>query len=106
MSWKSLGPLEAFTSGAFVPVEIDGTNLVVIRGEDQVLHCFKDRCSHQDVKLSDFGAIRDGSLVCDAHGVFFDLTSGARLKGPSCGALDRYELRVESGALQVDLPAE
>ena len=104
MKWQNLGPIDSFPAETVLPVALDGLNVVVIQAGPTLYHCFRDRCSHQDVKLSDFGAIRNGELVCDAHGAFFELASGARLKGPNCGALDRFETKVESGILYAKIP--
>ena len=98
--WHSLGSVTDFKDGGVTPATIDDEEVVIVRCGDQ-LACFKDQCSHQDVKLSEFGEVVDKELVCYAHGARFQCMTGQVLGAPAFAPLERYELRVENGVVSV-----
>jgi nitrite reductase/ring-hydroxylating ferredoxin subunit len=80
-----------FLEGQIVPRQLGGKDLILIRVQGQLM-CFLDQCSHQPVKLSEFGEIREGVLVCHAHGGGFDLARGGMvLCGPPREPLKTFE---------------
>lgn len=77
-----------------------------VRTGDGVARGYHNICPHrgQPVDLGD-GKLRaaDGLLECQAHGAYFDPSSGVCLRGPCPGrSLRPLELREESGALWLD----
>ena len=58
-------------------------------------------CPHEDVSLVR-GCIRNGSLVCKAHGYSFDLTTGACSHDPRL-RWKRYPVTVISGEVYVEI---
>lgn len=50
-----------------VPFTLLGMDIVLWRGEDGAVACFRDRCCHRTAKLS-LGLIENGRLVCGYHG--------------------------------------
>lgn len=80
-----------FPEGQMVARSLGGHDLIFVRLKGKLL-CFLDQCAHQPVKLSEFGEIREGILVCHAHGGGFDLAKGGRvLCGPPRDPLTGYE---------------
>ena len=85
-----------------------GTRIVVAYRRDDVAlfnvdgryYAFEDRCSHEDVPLSD-GFIDGGELECTAHGARFDLNTGKATAPPAFGPVRRYEVRVEGDEIQI-----
>ncbi|NRA65487.1 MAG: Rieske 2Fe-2S domain-containing protein [Pseudobacteriovorax sp.] len=102
MNWRQVCSAE-FPKFEMKAIELDDKPYILIRHDEGCL-CYFDRCSHQDVKLSEFGSLTDKILVCFAHGVEFDLTSGQRLSGPQCGNLSPIPCKVEGGDIWVSLP--
>jgi phenylpropionate dioxygenase-like ring-hydroxylating dioxygenase large terminal subunit len=49
------------------PFTLLGVDIVLWRGEDGAVACFRDRCCHRTAKLS-LGFIEKGRLVCGYHG--------------------------------------
>lgn len=85
-----------------------GTRIVVAYRRDDVAlfnvdgryYAFEDRCSHEDVPLSD-GYIDGEELECAAHGARFDLNTGKPTAPPAFGPVRRYEVRVEGDDIQI-----
>lgn len=50
-----------------VPFTLLGTDIVLWRGGDGTVACFRDRCCHRTAKLS-LGFLENGRLVCGYHG--------------------------------------
>ncbi len=70
-----------FPEGRMVTRHIEGRDLVFLRRQGRMT-CFADECPHQPVKLSEFGEVQGGRLVCHAHGGTFDLDGGGRVLCP------------------------
>ena len=104
-------------SGAFVPVAaladlapgeaIDvvagGIEIALVRDEDGGVHAIEDRCSHEDVPLSD-GDVEGCTLECWKHGSQFDLVTGRPLQLPAVLPVRVFPVRIDesSGAILVD----
>ncbi len=68
------------------------------------LHCFRDLCSHQPVKLSDFGELQNGRLICHAHAGLFDIENDGRvLSGPPLEPLCAIKCGEDSNQVWVEL---
>jgi nitrite reductase/ring-hydroxylating ferredoxin subunit len=64
------------------------------------LYAFEDLCKHEGCPLS-AGLLNGTALMCQCHGSHYDVTSGAVLQGPATEALETYEVREESGEIQI-----
>ena len=92
--WREVAKLSDLAEGAIHPIQVLGRELVLILKNRQVL-CFTDQCSHQPVKLSEFGEIFGSQLVCHAHGARFDLCDqGKALCFPARADLEAWSVRV------------
>ena len=66
------------------------------------LYAFGDLCPHRQCSLAD--GVLDGAVItCPCHGSQFDVTTGARLRGPAVRGIQVYPVRLEDGALQVEV---
>ena len=64
-------PADELRDGELIPVEIDGTPVVLVRHEG-AFYAVQNNCSHRDFPLSEAGFDpRDGVLVCAWHGGCF-----------------------------------
>jgi nitrite reductase/ring-hydroxylating ferredoxin subunit len=91
-------------SGALA-VRIDsatgGFEIILIR-QGQNVFGYHNECPHQGRNLDYVPGkflIRNGSIMCAAHGATFAVDSGACLSGPCSSGLVRVPLRIESGAV-------
>lgn len=86
-----------FPEGKIVAKILDGKELIFIRRQGKV-QCYEDQCTHQPVKLSEFGEVMGGRLVCHAHGGTFDLDKeGAVICNPPFDALKSYVCEESGG---------
>jgi nitrite reductase/ring-hydroxylating ferredoxin subunit len=74
----AVGGAAEFAEGAIVPRRVAGVEVILIRRLGQI-QCYLDQCSHQPIKLSEFGEVSAGRLVCHAHGGTFDLDAKGRV---------------------------
>jgi 3-phenylpropionate/trans-cinnamate dioxygenase ferredoxin subunit len=90
--------------GELVPVEIDGTAVVLVRHRG-AFYAVQNNCSHQDFPLSEAGFDpRDGVLVCAWHGGCFDVRSGAAVVPPATEPVETFPVRVaDDGWVEIGL---
>ena len=60
-----------------------------------------DECPHQGFALSAGELLPDGEIECVWHGARFDCRSGEPTRGPADSPLERYDVRVEHGAVML-----
>jgi nitrite reductase/ring-hydroxylating ferredoxin subunit len=102
--WMLLAELEAIPEERLWAVECGGYPWVVIRSGLEV-RCFFDRCSHQDVRLSEFAQLdAGGGILCFAHGARFCANSGTPLCFPAQRALWQADTRVEGSHVFLRIP--
>ena len=68
--------------GEAIDVVAGGIEIALVRDEDGGVHAIEDRCSHEDVPLSD-GDVEGCTLECWKHGSQFDLRTGRPLQLPA-----------------------
>jgi 3-phenylpropionate/trans-cinnamate dioxygenase ferredoxin subunit len=83
-------------------VEHDGIPVCLARSRGR-LHAVVDRCTHQDVPLSE-GEVEDGTIECYLHGSRFDLETGRALGPPAIKDVTIFSLRVDGDDVYVALP--
>lgn len=87
------------TEGELRGVRAAGRALVLARVEGR-LYAVDGVCTHAFALLED--GVLDGRLLrCPLHWAAFDVTTGANVEPPTCGALTRYDLRVVNGRVLV-----
>jgi len=84
--------------------DLGSLRVAVVRIDDD-WYAIGDRCSHQDVSLSD-GAVHAGTLEleCAKHGSCFSLTTGEPSSLPATRPVPTYELRIDGDDVYVELP--
>jgi 3-phenylpropionate/trans-cinnamate dioxygenase ferredoxin subunit len=103
MSAHRVGRLEEIAEGKAHRIEVDGHVLALVRlGED--VYVIGDRCSHQDVPLSEGEVDSDErTLECWKHGSAFSLETGEPTSLPATRAVPVFEARVVDGEVEVIL---
>ena len=78
--------------------------IAVVRIDDDV-YAIGDRCSHQDVSLSEGEVLcEDKQLECWKHGSAFSVEDGTPHALPATKPVPVYEARVVDGQIEVVLP--
>lgn len=108
-----VGPAAAATRLAVRLIERDGDGLVgrlpdapggsiVILRVGERLHAIRDECPHEGASLAD--GLLEGSIVtCPRHGSQFDVTTGARERGPSDFPIRTYRVVSDRDGTFVEL---
>jgi 3-phenylpropionate/trans-cinnamate dioxygenase ferredoxin subunit len=84
-------------------VQVDGRSLCVGLTEDGEWGAIDNVCTHDGGVLGE-GELDGDAVECPRHGGRFDLFSGRVLALPPVRAVSAYEVRVEDGAVMVELP--
>lgn len=102
---KSLYRLEDIADGGAAAVEVEsstgGFSLVLLR-EGERVYAYHNECPHAGRRL-DWSPgkflVKDGTIICAAHGATFDVRSGACLGGPCRNGLAGVRVDVVDGAV-------
>jgi nitrite reductase/ring-hydroxylating ferredoxin subunit len=68
------------------------------------LHAIRDECPHAGASLAD-GTLDGTIITCPRHGSQFDVTSGARERGPSDFPIRTYRVVSDEGVTWVEVPS-
>ncbi len=102
MKWVPVQALAEILENEIIPFSFEGSAWILIRQEHDV-SAFVDVCSHQAIKLSEFGEIQQGVLVCHAHGAAFDCRDGKELCFPASSPLQKVPVRVVHGVVEIQI---
>ncbi|MFC0675222.1 non-heme iron oxygenase ferredoxin subunit [Brachybacterium hainanense] len=96
--------LDELAPGEVLALEVDGVEIALARDEDGDVHALEDRCSHDDIALSD-GDVEGCTLECWKHGSQFDLATGRPLQLPATQPVAVYAVDIDrsSGVISVDV---
>ncbi len=97
-------PADELRDGELIPVEIDGTPVVLVRHEG-AFYAVQNNCSHKDFPLTEAGFDRrDGLLVCAWHGGCFDVRTGRAVVPPATEPVETFPTRVSGdGFVEIGL---
>ncbi len=91
--WARLLHRDELRDGELIPVEIDGTPVVVVRHAGEFF-AVQNNCTHQDFPLSEAGFDpHDELLTCAWHGGCFDLRTGAAVIPPATEPVETFPIR-------------
>lgn len=79
-----------------------GGSIAVIRVDGR-LHAIRDACPHAGASLVD-GPLEGSIITCPRHGSQFDVTTGARERGPSDFPIRTYRVVSDADAVFVEVP--
>ncbi len=102
--WIEIGRLDDIPRlGARVVKTREG-EIAVFRTKDDQVFALDNRCPHKDGPLSE-GIVFDHRVTCPLHNWRIELASGEAV-APDEGCVRTYPVRVESGMVAIELPAE
>ena len=96
MSFQHACALADVPVGGAVSVDVEGTEVAIVRCDDDGVFAVRDECSHASIPLSE-GEIDGCTLECWLHGSRFDLRTGAPLELPAVTPVRVYAVTVEGG---------
>lgn len=104
-NWQRLCAITELDADEMFAATVAGYELIAVIDSHGTPKVFKDLCSHQDVRLSDFGEITpERELICHAHAARFCLADGRALCQPATEAIVSYPCKVDGEDLLVLLP--
>jgi toluene monooxygenase system ferredoxin subunit len=104
MAFVTLCQIDDLFQGESAAFVSEGRPVLLVWPYKGELKAFQGVCPHQDISLE--GALLQGdTLTCQVHRWAFDMKTGQG-KAPHFFCLERYALRIEAGAVQVDVMAE
>ena len=77
-------------------------NRIAIASVGGAFYAFGDTCRHQGCSLAE-GDLEGTIVTCPCHGSQFDVTTGKVLRGPAREPVRSYPVRLETGALPVEV---
>lgn len=95
--WIRVASLAEIPANRLTVWQTEDGEVLIYHSRDRYF-VYPNRCTHQDVPLSD-GYLVGDALVCRLHGAKFDLTTGACLRAPARSNLCAYPSAVWDGSL-------
>ncbi|MBK5221323.1 MAG: non-heme iron oxygenase ferredoxin subunit [Acidimicrobiia bacterium] len=105
MTAQRVGALSDIEPGTARRVEVEGAPAIALVRLDDDVYAIGDRCTHQDVSLSE-GEIDpdDRTLECWKHGSTFSLVTGEPTALPATKPTPVYEVSIVDGDIYVEVP--
>ena len=97
--FTAVGRVEDLEEGGLRAFDVRGVRIAVAN-VDGAFHAFDDTCTHVGCSLAE-GDLEETTVICPCHGSEFDVRSGAVLQGPAREPVEVYEVRVESGSVEI-----
>lgn len=97
--WIKVGTLEDCPPGSLRSVMV-GINPVVLANVDGTVYAVMDRCSHEDLPLSD-GEVEGCNIACQYHGARFDLATGAARGLPAVKPIKTFPVELREDGIYV-----
>jgi nitrite reductase/ring-hydroxylating ferredoxin subunit/uncharacterized membrane protein len=102
--WTDVLPVAELVDSKPVQVRVAGVPVLLVRIKGQVL-AIDDRCSHRGGPLHE-GTLTGECISCPWHGGTFKLTDGSVVSGPATRPQRSWQVRVESGNVQLRVVGE
>jgi 3-phenylpropionate/trans-cinnamate dioxygenase ferredoxin subunit len=88
--------------GELAVFEVEGARIAVANADGRYF-AIDDTCTHEQCSLAAEGTLEGTVVTCGCHGAQFDVTTGAVLAPPAPEPLRVYPLKVDRGALVVEV---
>jgi toluene monooxygenase system ferredoxin subunit len=102
VAFERAGELDELWDGEMASRIVAGRKVLLVRLGDAI-RAYEDRCVHLGVALSE-GQLDDRVITCAAHSYQYDALTG-RGVNPRTMCLTRFPVRIEEGAIWVDVAA-
>jgi nitrite reductase/ring-hydroxylating ferredoxin subunit len=88
--------------GELAAFDVQGLRIAVANANGRFF-AIDDTCTHEQCSLTEEGTL-DGTVVtCGCHGAQFDVTTGQVLAPPAFEPVKSYPLRIEHGAVVIEI---
>lgn len=100
--WFCVGIVEDIPLRGARKVKTADGDIAVFRAADGEVFALRDRCPHRGGPLSQ-GMVCGRHVVCPLHEWRIDIERGEAI-APDCGAVPRYEVRIDGSTIWLSLP--
>ena len=100
-TWVKVADLSECPPGSLLEVEVE-QELIVLANIDGDLYALQNRCSHQDLPLSD-GELEGDRLECLYHGARFDVCTGKAVGLPAIKPVPSYDVQIRGQEVFVQI---
>ncbi len=100
-TWVKVANLSECPPGQLLEVEA-GRERIVLANVDGDLYALQNRCSHQDLPLSD-GELEGDQLECLYHGARFDVCTGRAVGLPAIKPVPSYDVQIRGQEIYVQI---
>ncbi len=100
-TWVKVADLSECPPGQLLDVEA-GQERIVLANVDGDLYALQNRCSHQDLPLSD-GELDGDRLECLYHGARFDVCTGRAVGLPAIKPVPSYDVQIRGEEVFVQI---
>ncbi len=80
----------------------DGRSYAIFRTDSDAFYATDDICTHEYAHISD-GYVEGTTIECTRHAGCFDFRTGQALNPPVCVNLRTFPVKVEDGAIYIDI---
>ncbi len=99
--WVKVADLGECPPGSLLDIEA-GAETIVLANVDGDLYALQNRCSHQDLPLSD-GELDGDQLECLYHGARFDVCTGKAMGLPAIKPVETYAVELRGQDIYVQI---
>ena len=99
--WIRVAEIGDCLPGNLLEVEA-GPELIVLANVDGDLYALENRCSHQDLPLSE-GELEEDRLECLYHGAKFDVCTGKAMELPAIKPVATYAVELRGQEIYVQV---
>ena len=100
-TWVKVADLSECPPGNLLEVEV-GRERIVLANVDGDVYALQNRCSHQDLPLSD-GELEGDRLECLYHGARFDVCTGKAVGLPAIKPVPSYDVQIRGQEIFVQI---
>ncbi len=100
--WIQAGAADEVEAEDVIRFDHSGRTFAVYRSEDDEYYATDGLCTHEKVHLAD-GLVMGNIIECPKHNGRFDYRTGDAKGAPVCVNLRTYPVRVEDGAVFIDI---
>ena len=100
-AWVKVAGVDECPAGDLLEVEASG-ELIVLANVDGDVYALENRCSHQDLPLSD-GELVGDRLECLYHGAKFDVCTGGAMELPAIKPVKTYAVEIRGREIYIRL---
>ena len=93
--------VEELAPGQAKLVEVNGNEIALFNVGGR-FHAIDNNCTHVGGPLCE-GEINGSEVTCPWHGATFDVTTGRVLGPPAMEAVNRYNLRIADGSIEIEV---